>query len=270
MKEVQPTFARPPVVEQAITLMFDPIESFSIGDIGLFWQRIYAEFPECIAQERLGQALEMLGQPLPFRLELTQGVETPRALFRNSQKGELAQVQSDRFSFNWMQVEGAEYPRHDATMARFWGLFEKFCAHLVERGLAPPKLIQCELINVNIVPLVEFGGTFERALSAFKVSIPTISSVDNLPSEGARFNTHHLFLDDQGAPIGRIHTDLHSVQNLSSQQEAIRFDITARGALSPLDASRAKEFFGVARSAINATFLAYTSDDARRHWGEQQ
>ena len=49
MTPIRPEFDDPPVIEQAITLMFEPIEGFNIGDIGRFWDRVRPDFPVCQA-----------------------------------------------------------------------------------------------------------------------------------------------------------------------------------------------------------------------------
>lgn len=267
VKQVRPSFSSPPVVEQAISVMFDPIDGFTIGDIGLFWNEVRSEFPECAAQEPLSRVIEKFGQPEPVRIELAQSI--PRAMLGAEGSGELLQIQNDRFGFNWMLTEGRTYPRHDATIERFWKLFSTFLAFLRGRGLRQPSLLQCELVNVNIVSAKNFGRGFTSLLDAFSYSLPEIDQLSNLRLEGAQIATHYVIVDDQSKPLGRVHTSLHPVRNVSDGEEAIRFDISARGAAEPPNQEGAAQFFECARSAINATFLAHVSADARRRWGEQ-
>lgn len=269
MTPVRPDFERPPVVEQAITLMFAPIEGFTIGDIGLFWERVRDKFPVCQAMDRLKPAIESFGNERSFHITLSSAVEVPRAVFRSEEANELLQLQSDRFTYNWMRSEKSEYPRHKKTTARFWQLFSLFEKFLADRGLSGPKFQQCELINVNIAPLREFGGTYASALGIFS-SLSTVPIwPERIELEAATIQTHYVLKSDDGAPVGRLHFEVNPVTDASSGEEALRFDLVARGSMSPLDRRSAERFFSEARDYINTAFLRLTTDEARRAWGEK-
>lgn len=270
MTPVRPDFDRPPVVEQAITLMFAPIEGFSIGDIGLFWAQVRDDFPVCQTADRLQPAVEAFGSELNFQITLGTSVEVPRAFFRNTHGNELVQLQSDRFAYNWMRADGSEYPRHKKTTGRFWELFSLFERFLDERGLPQPKLQQCELINVNIAPLKEFGGTYASALEILSFLERQPIWPERIELEAATIQTHYILRNEQGLAIGRLHFDLNPVRDAASGEDAIRFDIVARGTMSPLHRNSADQFFSEARDYINTAFIRLTTDEARRAWGEKR
>lgn len=250
--------------------MFAPIEGFTIGDIGLFWARVRDDFPVCQTADRLRPTVETFGSDLNFQITLGNAVEVPRAFFRNSQGNELLQLQSDRFAYNWMKSEGSEYPRHKKTNGRFWELFTLFETFLDERGLQRPKLQQCELINVNIASLKEFGGTYASALALFSLLKQTPIWPERIELEAATIQTHYILKNEDGLPIGRLHFDLNPVRDAVSGEEALRFDIVARGSMSPLDRNSAELFFSEARDYINTAFIRLTTDEARRAWGERR
>lgn len=248
--------------------MFTPVSGFSFGDVGLYWGSVRQSFTSCVAQEALPHAIESRDQEQSVTIQLTPNATIPRAVFRHENGAELIQLQDDRFSFNWMLTEGEEYPRHDETIRRFWGLFDGFNEYLRERGLQEPTLIQCELTNVNIIPLSDFDSSLSSALAGLNTTLPTTGDDECLQLEAVKLAMHRLILDPAGGFRGRVHSELQPVRNLQSNQEAIRLDITARG--EPRNRSRAGavEFFEMARSAINATFLGFASEDARKVWGE--
>lgn len=249
--------------------MFAPIEGFTIGDIGLFWDRVRDEFPHCEAAERLKPAIESFSGDLNFSISLSNVVNVPRAYFRSPKAHELIQLQSDRFAYNWMRSEDSEYPRHKKTTDRFWQLFRLFEAFLVERGLPEPKLQQCELINVNIAPLREFGGSYASALDIFNLIRTKPIWPERIELEAAAVQTHYIIKNEKNEPLGRLHFEMNPVRDASSGEEAIRFDLIARGATSPLDRHSAERFFSEARDYINMAFLHLTTDEARRVWGEK-
>lgn len=249
--------------------MFAPVEGFTVGDVGLFWARVRDEFPICQAVDRLRPTIESFGGELNFQITLSNEVEVPRAFFRNKNANELIQLQSDRFAYNWMRSENSEYPRHKKTISRFWELFGRFETFLAERGLPEPKLQQCELINVNIAPLQEFGGTYASALKIFSLMQDVPIWPDRIELEAATIQTHYVIKNEEGAPIGRLHFEINPVRNAASGEDALRFDLIARGPSSPLDRRSAERFFSEARDYINTAFLRLTTDEARRAWGEK-
>ena len=269
MKEVRPTFAKPPVVEQAITAMFEPTPGLTIGHFGLFWQRIRSEFSLCTSQPAMPNVIEDFGPPQPLSVELIQGAPPQRSLYQSTETGELIQLQADRFSFNWMLTPGASYPRYDATLPRFWQLFDMFVSFLEAEGLAAPSLTQCELTNVNIIPADDFGETFADATTALAIRIPTLQNYPTLALENVHTATQYLMMKEDGSRVGRLHVVAQTVRNIATTKAAIRLDLTARGGMAPFDRTTAQEFFEYARNAINAAFLEYTSEDAQRHWGKK-
>jgi uncharacterized protein (TIGR04255 family) len=249
--------------------MFESVPAFGIGHFGLFWDRIREEFPSCVSQPAITNVVETFGSPKAMSVELFQGAPPTRALYQSRTSGELIQVQADRFSFNWKLVSGAEYPRYDATLPRFWALFDLFAEFLRQKKLGPIALTQCEVTNVNIIPVAEFGGTFGQAASALAVHVPTLEEYPELALENAQVAARYLMSDEDGVPFGRVHASAHSVFNIATAEAAIRLDLTARGGKPSLDRQSAQEFFECSRNAINAAFLAYTSVKAHAHWGKR-
>lgn len=249
--------------------MFEPISGFTIGHFGLFWAEIRADFPQCVSQPAISNVVEGFGPPEPLSVELIQGASPARALYQAPSAGELVQVQSDRFSFNWKLTPGAEYPRYDKTLPRFWKLFDIFAAFLDRENLGPVKLTQCELANVNIIPVDDFGGSFADATKALALQFPRIEEHWTLNLENGQIAASYAILQDDGMPVGRLHANTQTVVNIATSKAAIRMDLTARGGGPRLDRHSAEQFFGYARNAINAAFLAYTTEEAQAFWGKK-
>lgn len=249
--------------------MFEPIPGLTIGHFGLFWQRIRSEFPFCTSQPAIPNVIEALGPPQLLSVELIQGAPPQRSLYQSAKTGELVQLQADRFSFNWMLTPGAAYPRYDATLPRFWKLFDLLVSFLEAEGLGAPSLTQCELTNVNIIPVEEFGETFADLTRALAIHIPDLAAYSSLSLENVQAATQYLMLKDDGSHAGRLHVAAQTVRNIATAKTAIRLDLTARGGMAPMDRTMSQEFFEYARNAINAAFLEYTSGNAQKHWGKK-
>ncbi|ATE63463.1 hypothetical protein CMV14_02795 [Rhizorhabdus dicambivorans] len=246
--------------------MFDRLDGFEIGDYGLFWAMIRHDFPTTEAQPPLEPVTEQFEgfRPDQFTFRLVDGGMMPRTFYHSADGCELVQVQSDRFAFNWRGGGTAPYPHSEQTMKRFnelFAIFEKFAA---ERGFPKVQVRQCELVNVNIVPVDEFGKSFADAPEFFRV--PEMGrDIEFLRPETYISSMRHL-IEIEGKPVGRLYSALSPVTRIADDDPAYRLELTARGA--PIGGDTAA-FFDIARSAINAVFLSATTKKAREHWGEQ-
>lgn len=269
MEHIRPNFERPPLVEQAISAIFDPIERFSIVDYGLFWSEIKNEFPEISSSEPTVEQTELFGEVAqPDRtLRFLDSPPMPRAMFRDVQGGELVQLQADRFGFNWTQVNGQHYPHFEPVMARFESLFAAFAAYVERRQIGKIAIRQCELTNLNIIPVREFGVGYEDITQALNVD-PLDLGIGFLKAETFSRTRQHRIVADNGEPIGRLHTEINPVISTQDGSKAFRLELTARSRPGLGSIEAMKEFFPIARDAINGAFCATVTQRMRHHWGE--
>jgi uncharacterized protein (TIGR04255 family) len=257
-------------MEQAISVIFEPIDGFRIVDYGLFWLEIAADFPDVTTDAPLEAPVENFDgiRQGELSLQLMKAPPIPRVLFRNAANGELIQVQNTRFGFNWAKVGGSPYPRSEPLMARFKELFGRFAAYVERQGLGPIILKQCELTNLNVIPVADFGDSFADLPKALKVD-PLDLGLPNLQAEAFERSRQHKILGDDGAPVGRLHMVVTPVVSNVDQSEAFRYELTVRSAPNIRNLSDASEFFEVARNAINGAFSASITDAMRVKWGEK-
>lgn len=267
MNPRRPHFTHPPILEQAITIVFEPLPDFSIVDVGLFWSKLSREFPEVETAPRVETLVEMFeGVEAHVKLTMVPPVQLPRTVMR-SPTGEVIQFQEDRFTFNWIKPEGGEYPRFDRTLPRFRELYDKFCAYLRSRRQAPPTALQCEVTNVNIVPVKDFGADFSDFGKAF--TIPSIDlEVDGLEEETFVRKRQHRIVDKEGMPLGRLHISLAPVYRTTDHEKAFQLELTARSVPATGKPDEIEQFFHVAHDMINAAFVRTVTPKMRKLWGE--
>lgn len=250
--------------------MFEPLAGLTIGDFGLFWAEILSEFPASEAMQPVPTEIESFDgfRPKQVGFQIMPAESLPRAAFRNPSNGELVQFQSDRFGFNWIKTnDDHKYPHAEATMDRFCDLFQKFSKYIERRKLGPINIVQCELTNVNIVPVSDVGESFADMATVVRLA-PLEYDYANIRLENQLVGSKHIILDDAGHPIGRVHTLGQPSLRVPNNEEAYRLDITARGAPIGSGLEGARRFFDAAASAVNAVFLASTTNAGRRFWGE--
>lgn len=269
----RPHFRRPPILEQAITVAFERIADFDAVDFGLFWSTIRDEFPRADTTPKAQVLTETFEhQPASISMRLMQPVELLRSMFRND-GGELVQLQEDRFGFNWIKSDDdSPYPRYDATRKRFLDLYSRFIAYVHERYQVEPKLQQCEITNVNIVPISDFGRDFTDINVAFNVDTFELG-IEGVVSE-TYFRQRQFRIDgSDGMPIGRLHLTINPVFRVADQDKAFNFELTARSAPTIGHIDDAIAFFDRAHNVINSAFMATVTPTMCELWeqidGEQ-
>ena len=268
VKPIRPNFERPPLAEQAISLLFDPIEQFRIVDYGLYWQQIADQFPHVSSDAPIEAPVEHFGgfRPTDIQFKLLTVPPLPRASF-SGEAGELVVVQPDRFGFNWAKVGDAAYPRSEKLMERFRELFAGFASYVEKQRLGGITFRQCELTNLNVIPVADFGIDFADMANAFRVD-PLDLGVDFLRAETYIRNRQHVILGDGGQPVGRLHMNISPVVSTHDQSKAFRFELTARSGRQIDSVAAADKFFELARDAINGAFLATVTEKMKGIWGE--
>jgi len=267
----RPNFLRPPLREQAISIVFEPIEKFRIVDFGLFWSEVAQEFPEVSTDEPIESPAEQFDEPRSGEMsfQLLTSPPMPRAMFRNPANGELIQLQVNRFGFNWAKVGDQPYPRSEPLMAKFKDLFGKFVAYAERQGLGDLALKQCELTNLNVIPVADFGTTYSDLPKAIRIDGLDLG-LPFLESEVFERSRQHRILSDSGEPIGRLHMVVAPVVSTVDGSKAIRYELTARSAPNIRSIEDADGFFAIARNAINGAFTASVTNAMKEKWGEHR
>ncbi len=266
----RPHFKRPPIFEQAIALVFEPLREFSIVDPGLFWPQVREEFPLSETAPRLPTSVELFDEPeAQMQFSAHPAVQLPRTVLKSSSESELIQLQDNRFVFNWVRAsEDAEYPRFEKTIERLWVLYSKWAKFCEERYGVAPRLRQCELTNVNVIPVADFGSSFADMHLAFAVD-PFDWRVPGLVAETYVRQRVHRMVDEESQPLGRLHSVISPVYGPKNEQ-AFHFELTARSAPEINSLEQARVFFDHAHIMINAAFMASVTKHMRDVWGEME
>lgn len=263
-------FERPPLIEQAISVAFEPPAGFTIVDYGLFWEEVASAFPTVTSDLPLDNPVEMFTElrPANVTFSLMSAPIMPRAMFRNDE-GELIQIQANRFGFNWAKEGGADYPRSEAVMSRFVSLFRQFEAFITKRKIGELKLKQCELTNLNVIPVSDFGRDYGDVSRALEID-PLDLGLSFLRAETYIRNRQHRIVGGDGTPLGRLHTAISPVISNADNSQAFRLEFTARSAPTIATFEEAQGFFAIARNSINGAFNALVKGEMKTLWGERK
>ncbi|MEX2557776.1 MAG: TIGR04255 family protein [Actinomycetota bacterium] len=263
-----PEFDRPPVVEVAIGVQFEPIKGFRQAHIGLFWNEIRVDYPTALDQPRLEIPVESFDEALigpSFQVELIDSPPVHRAWFVSVDESLLVQVQDDRLIHNWRH-RGGGYPRFEPLLELFWSHFDKYTARLADTGLKVPPVQQAELTYINWIPAISMSEFF-RPSSAAELDLPGVGS----HPDAQRWSARYPILDGD-ALVGRLAVEAQPGRRVEGGKVATGFQLalTFRAPVSKdASAGSISALLLLGRNAIVWTFTEMTTPAMHEEWGRR-
>lgn len=267
-----PRFDAPPVIEVALSVMFETPKGLKIAHFGMFWNRIRSDFPQVNEQPALDLPRELAREPR-HRGEATLRFEpmtTPplRLWFLNKEGTELLQLQHDRFARNWRRAgTTSPYPSYDNIRAPFERDLRGFETFIREEGLGSLTPVQCEVTYVNHIAagnLWMSHGQADRVFSNWKLA----ASGSFLPEpEDVNFNARYPIVV-AGEFAGRLHV---SVQPAYSGEDPLFVStLTARGNPLGPGLDGALRFLDLGHEWIVQGFTDSTTPAMHQQWSRQR
>lgn len=153
MDQSLPSFRKPPVIEAALSVQFQPLKGMSNAYLGLFWSRVRQTYPKLHDADPIEPQIERFGTDVPrARLpHLRIAAAHPAARLRmSSNDGHLMlQLQNGRLVFNWLRLDGGDYPRWTEVEPRFHTALRMLEAFVKDEKLGAIEPNQWEVTYVN-------------------------------------------------------------------------------------------------------------------------
>jgi uncharacterized protein (TIGR04255 family) len=266
-----PSFDRPPLVETALGVQFDPLVNLHTPRIGLLWQRFRDQLPVVEQQPPLAPVIERLGARQTMQgaeLQIFQRPPFPRCWFLDKAGTELLQVQQDRLVWNWRKsAENTPYPRYeDGVRPRFVEYLDSFLDFLTKESVGEFRPNQCEVTYVNHIVSGEGWVTHSELDKVFVGWSSSYRKNAPLELENIQFTCRHIIYDEAHKFLGRLHVNLEPVFELSGDKPMFLLTYTARGKpLSP-DRDGVLGFLDIGRQRIVETFDVATTPEMHRIW----
>lgn len=266
-----PEFDRPPVVEVALSVQFDPIADLRTPQIGVLWQEFRDRFPKTEEHPPLETALERFGvSPSPkgvARFQLLSTPPAPRCWFLNELGTELVQLQSDRFIHNWRKVgDDDTYPRYDRVRATFEGELKRFSESLVRQELGELHPNQCEVTYVNHIVSGEGWHTHGQLGDVITLFNLKYTDAFHPQPEGCRLAAKYVIPNSGGEPVGRLHVSIEPVYRDTDDVPMFALTLTARGRPLSDAVNGVLEFLDLGREWIVRTFASITTPRMHALW----
>ncbi|HEA66138.1 MAG TPA: TIGR04255 family protein [Desulfobacterales bacterium] len=220
-KNSLPAYEKPPVIEVVCGIAFKKIEQFKGPHLGLFWQKLRADYPACQHAPPLGFPPDPSEPVGKFELPL------PRIWFINEKKNGLIQLQNDRFFYNWRKMHADEpYPHYQTVIKKFTTNLDIFQKFLEEEELGPLNPTECELTYINHI----LKGEGWETISDVHDVMPEIkwrSSKSRFLPKPLNIGWQALFAlpEDKGS----LHVKLDQVAHKIDRRPILRLEISAKG-----------------------------------------
>lgn len=273
-----PDYAKPPVVEVAVGVQFQPLRNLRAHQAGLFWSQIRDRFPLVEEHPELNISVESFEPPTKkpeLRIEFSQQLPAPRTWFLNEEGTELIQLQQNRLVRNWRKLRGpAEYPRYKKMKASFQECFGQLKSFVEAENLGDLTSENCEITYVNHIFLPEGRNPHQEVHRILSVFVDE-SSTDFLRDkayEDATLNLRYQIKDraDSGAePIGRLHITAEPRWQLKDQKPLIAMTLTARSRSGLTKDVEISEFLDLGRKWIVQAFTSITTTEMHTLWGRK-
>ncbi len=270
-----PSFSKPPLVETAISLQFDPIEEFGNAHLGLFWDRggLSKEFVKLTDAPLIEQQFERFGAEQLFShvggwLRVNAADGSARLQMANKTTERVIQVQNGRLVHNWRRVASVEYPRFDSLLPEFMKVVGRF-SDFVTKGLGKEiRWNQWEVVYVNMIEQEGLWGS----PADWPFVLPALFGDAGRAGPGPWDSASGLWRFELPERQGRLHVEVQHLWNepQATAGQRILLQLTARGPVRGQSDAELKEGLNLGHDAVVETFVRVSSERAQEHWGRQR
>ena len=259
-------FAKPPVEEVMLSILFQPLDRFFAPHLGEIWQEFKKfGFVDTSAQGAVAPAIESFSNQMPEpQVHISNIPDFHRVLFIHKNKDQILQIQRDRFTFNWRKIEGGpRYPGFSDIFARFEDFYTCFTKSLKNQGIGEITPLQYELSYINQIRQGNGWNTLSDVGKIYQIFVDSQQS-NSFWSRGESVILQTSF------PIANLHGRLYLVISnrvkIPEQKQTLQTDFTVRG-FSQKGKEAMISWFKAAHDEILEKFASMFTDDIQtRVW----
>lgn len=252
-----PDYENPPVQEVACGIEFKHLQGFKASHIGIFWQKIRDQFPNCEHAYPLG---------FPQKPPVSAGdfiFPLPRLWFINKSRNGLVQLQNDRFYYNWRRMQTEEpYPRYSSVIKEFKNNLQIFEEFLAEEKLGTLDLEGLELTYINHIPKGD-GWTSVAEIGEVLQDLEWKSKNNRFLPKPKQLKWETVFHMPEGK--GRLYVKLETGHRKVDKLQLYILNISARGQTVDKGKKQMWNWFDLAHEWIVRGFADLTTEKIQQN-----
>jgi len=259
-------FARPPVNEVVLSVVFEPLDRFLAPHLGEIWQEFKRfGFVYTKVQGAVPPAIESFSDQISGpHVRINNVPNFDRILFIHESGDQILQVQRDRFTFNWRKIEdGQRYPGFSTIFAKFEEFYTRFREILKNQEIGEIIPLQYELSYINQLLRGNSWNTLDALGQVYNMF------VDSQKSKSFWSGAESVFLRTSFPIVdlhGRLHLAISNRVKLLGKKQTLQTDFTVRGFPENTE-SEMIAWFKSARGEILEKFANMFTDDIQtRVW----
>jgi len=258
-----PEYECPPAVETLMGFHFAPLTEWGVLRLGQVWDLFQSDYPK-------GNVFGPAGVQPNVTLEASDLSQLPlRAMFTNSDRSELIQVQHSAFLRNWRKVpENKAYTHYTDLKPRFQADWRTFLGFLKEKKIEAPSVFQCEVTYVNHLVRGKDWDSYSDLANWIKFFAPR---------GVGEFARHYSYLPDAanvGLSVGYTFPESGLTLQFMAQSaitmpegvEVLQFMISAKAAPTGASDEALMKTLDSCHDAVIIAFDDATTEFAHRQW----
>ncbi len=262
-------FARPPVDEVVLSVLFQSLDGLLAPHLGQIWTEFKADgFVHIEEQPPSNRIVEEFSGRIPEpQLEFLRAPELARIWFTPDDRSQILQVQRDRFTFNWCKTESSQqYPGFSSICDKFEGFYNRFCQIINKIGIGEVNPLQYELTYIDQLKCGDGWNTLDDIGKIYNLFADSQNS-DSFWSESESVMLRTSFT------LPNLHSRLHlTISNrvkMPEESQTLQTDFTLRGFPENTDYTMI-DWFKSAREQIREKFVSlFTESIQTQIWGRK-
>ena len=263
-----PEFEKPPVVEVAVSVQFNP-PVLNGPLLMLWWIQVRDRFPKFELAAPLPSSIETFEGPQEPRIDfrISDAPPTPRLLMVSESDTEVIQIQENIFGCSWRKLSPEhEYPRYEDIRDKFHRELTAFQTFLRDEGLGHLSPAQCEVTYVNVIQPEGISDIHSDLGKIIPSATPRLTEGFLPAPEQTRYSSQYIIPGAGKVPLGRLHVRAQPSYLLSDKTPMYLLTLTFRGCPQGSDTAAIIETMGLGHEWIVRGFATLTSSEMHRIW----
>ena len=254
-------FAKPPVDEVVLSILFESLDKLLAPHLGEIWQEFKKDgFMQIMEHPPVMPTMETFPNPSrepQFHINVP---DLPRIWFIHKDDSQILQVQRDRFTFNWRKTKPDQgYPGFSAICDKFEGFYNRFSQIMRDMEIGEVTPLQYELTYIDQLRQGDGWNTLDELGKIYNMFVDFQESDSFWSSaESLSLRTSFTLADLHG----RLHLTIRNRIKMPEKIQTLQTDFTVRG--FPENAARPTIiWFKLAREEIRKKFANLFTEDVQ-------